>query len=72
MSVVVAIKKNNRIYMAADTQTTCGDRRINYHGEDSRKIHRLENGILLAHTGTIHNWQIICSHPEYFTVPEDG
>ena len=72
MSVVIAIKKNARIYMAADTQTSCGDRKITYHSEGSRKIHRFENGVLLGHTGSVHNWQILCAHPEYFTVPEDG
>lgn len=72
MSVVIAIKKNDRIYMAADTQTSCGDRKVTYHSEGSRKIHRFENGILLGHTGSVHNWQILCSHPEYFTVPEGG
>ena len=36
MSVVIAIKKNDRIYMAADTQTSCGDRKITYHSEGSR------------------------------------
>ena len=72
MSVVIAIKKNDRIYMAADTQTSCGDKKITYLGEDNRKIHRFENGILLGCTGSVHNWQIICAHPEYFTVPESG
>ena len=72
MSVVIAIKKNDRIYMAADTQTSCGDRKDTYLGEDSRKIHRFDNGILLGGTGSVHNWQIICAHPESFTIPESG
>ena len=72
MSVVIAIKKNDRIYMAADTQTSCGDRKVTYLGENSRKIHQFENGILLGHTGSVHNWQLVCAHPEYFTVPENG
>ena len=72
MSVVIAIKKNNHIYMAADTQTSCGDRKVTYLGEKSRKIHQFENGILLGHTGSVHNWQLVCAHPEYFTVSEDG
>ena len=72
MSVVIAIKKNNHIYMAADTQTSCGDRKVTYLGENSRKIHQFENGILLGHTGSVHNWQLVCAHPEYFTIPENG
>lgn len=72
MSVVIAIKKNNRIYMAADSQASCGDRKTTYFGEGSRKIRRFDNGILLGHVGAVHNCQIVCAHPEIFTVPEDG
>jgi ATP-dependent protease HslVU (ClpYQ) peptidase subunit len=72
MSVVIAIKKNDRIYMAADSQTSCGDRKTTYYGEGSRKICRFDNGIILGHTGAVHNTQIVCAHSEVFTVPEDG
>ena len=72
MSVVVAIKKNGIIHMASDTQTSCGDRKKTYLGEQSRKIARFDNGILLGHTGAVHNCQIVKAHPEIFTVPEDG
>jgi ATP-dependent protease HslVU (ClpYQ) peptidase subunit len=58
--------------MAADSQTSCGDRKTTYYGEGSRKICRLDNGILLGHVGAVHNTQIVCAHPEIFTVPEDG
>ena len=72
MSVVIGIKKNNKIYMAADTQTSCGDTKFHYFGEDSRKITKFPNGILLGHTGAVHNIQIVCAHPEIFTLPEEG
>ena len=72
MSVLVAIKKNDRIYMAADSQTSCGDKKTTYYGEASRKIHRFDNGIILGHAGAVHNVQIVCAHSEIFTVPEDG
>ena len=72
MSVVLAIKKNGRIYMAADTQTSCGDRKTTHLSEACLKIHRFENGVLLGHTGAVHNSQIVCAHPEIFTLPEKG
>ena len=72
MSVVLAIKKNGRIYMAADSQSTCGDTKYNHINEVSRKVSRFENGMLLGRVGMVHNCQIICAHPEYFTLPEDG
>lgn len=72
MSVVIAIKKNDRIYMAADTMTSCGDVKTTYHVKDHRKIRQLDNGILIGHSGPVRNSQILFAHPEYFKLPEDG
>ena len=72
MSVIVAIKKNCRIYMAADTQSSCGEKKITLLGKDNRKIRQFDNGIIMAHSGTLHNWQLVAAHSEFFTLPEDG
>lgn len=72
MSLIVAIRKNGRIYMAADTQSTCGDIKFTRLGKDAKKIEVFENGMMLGHTGLVHNTQIVCAHPELFTLPEDG
>ena len=72
MSVILAIKKNDRIYLAADTQISCGDTRITTLTSFDRKIHKLDNGILLGITGAVSSAQIVCAYSEIFTVPEDG
>ena len=72
MSVIVAIKKNNKIYLGADTQTTCGNVKINYLGEDSRKLKLLDNGIILGAVGQKKGSKLIFSHPEFFTLTKDG
>ena len=72
MSAVIAIKKNNRIYMAADTQVSCGERRTNPLLESDRKIYRLDNGILLGITGSAISAQIVYAYSEIFTVPENA
>lgn len=66
MSVVVAIKKNNKIYLGADTQTSNGDRKRNYLGENDRKIHLFDNGILLGVTGTKWSRELLAADPDIF------
>jgi ATP-dependent protease HslVU (ClpYQ) peptidase subunit len=73
MSIVLALKKNGRIYMAADSQTSCGSRKHNYRGDDNRKIQLLDNGILLSHCGAVVNKCFIHSEmDEIFTLPKEG
>ena len=72
MSVVVAIKKNDRIYMGADTQTSTGDRQRNYLGEWGRKIHLLDNGILLGIVGAKHGGELLATDNEILCLSEDG
>lgn len=72
MSVIVAMKHNNRIYMASDSQTSWGDHKINLLERSNRKIQILNNGILLAHTGTVKNIKVILSHSDFFDLPLDG
>ena len=72
MSVIVAIKKNGRVYMGTDTLTSCGEQKKNFFAQGNRKITRFENGILLGGVGKMHNAQLLFAHSEIFTVPEDG
>ena len=70
MSTVCAIKKNGKIYIGADTQTTRGENKIHYLGEESRKIRVLDNGIVLGAVGPVLGSTLIFSHPEFFTLPK--
>lgn len=72
MSVIVAIKKNDKIYMGTDTQVSCGSRKWGALNEENRKIRRFENGILLGAVGSQRGAMLVSSHPEIFTLPEDG
>jgi ATP-dependent protease HslVU (ClpYQ) peptidase subunit len=72
MSVVVAIKKNDRIYMGADTQTSTGDRQRNYLGEGNRKIHLLDNGILLGAVGSKRGGELLAADLNIFCLPLSG
>ena len=72
MSIVAAIKKNGRIYMAADTQSSWGDRKENCLYPERFKVHKFENGLLLGHAGLVHNSQIVMAQKNIFTLPEKG
>lgn len=75
MSIVIAIKKNNVIYMGADTQTSCSNSRIerNVRTESNFKITRLPNGVLIGHTGTIRdNFQLYCRKSWFEKLPKEG
>jgi ATP-dependent protease HslVU (ClpYQ) peptidase subunit len=72
MSIIAAIKKNGKVYIGADTQTTSSKRKINYLNEENRKIRLLDNGVIIASAGRKAAGKLIFSHPEFFELPEDG
>lgn len=72
MSVLVAIKKNDKIYLGADSQATRGSVRTNFLEEDGRKIRLLDNGIIIGAVGPKKGGKLIFAHPEFFTLTDDG
>lgn len=72
MSVIVAIKENEVIYMGADSQTTAGRRKYSYLNETSFKITRLDNGILVGFCGRVAARQAILAMKDVFTLDEHG
>ena len=72
MSVIVAIKENDIVYMGADSQTSVGDRRVYHLNEFGFKIHRLENGILAGFCGRVRTAQTLISLKDVFTLDENG
>ena len=70
MSVVVAIKQGDRIWLGADTQTTCGSDRFNQLSQNDFKIAKMDNGMLISMTGETVSAQMLLAHPEWFTVDE--
>ena len=72
MSVIVAIKENNVVYMGADSQTSAGMRKRSYLNETGFKIVRLANGLLVGFCGRVAAKQIIMSMDNVFTLDESG
>ena len=72
MSVLIAYKKGDTIYMGTDTRITVDDYKWNETCETNYKIQRLENGILLGMTGERLERQTIFAYPEIFTLDKKG
>lgn len=70
MSVVAAVKQGDRVWMAADTQTTRDMDCYTRVSQCNRKISRLDNGLLVSWTGQTVAKQVVLSHPEVLTFDE--
>jgi ATP-dependent protease HslVU (ClpYQ) peptidase subunit len=67
MSLVVAIKKDDVVYLGADTRTTRGKRVRSNLAEEDLKIHRMGSCFVGA-AGAVANIQLMTNHPEWFAL----
>lgn len=74
MSLVVAIKQNDVVYLGADTQTTTLDFMEKYKkNEENFKITKMPNGVVIGHTGAVISTQQLCSQKNWFEhLPDEG
>ncbi len=61
MSVVVAIKEGNKIYMGSDSQTTKGGTRTTLHNPNNYKIWKVDgsDNCLMAHVGNVRDANVV-------------
>jgi ATP-dependent protease HslVU (ClpYQ) peptidase subunit len=71
MSLIIAVKDNSTIYMAADSQTTSGTLRKNGILSGRYKIKKFENGILLGAAGTLSSIVHLYLHDEWLDLAVD-
>ena len=75
MSLVVAVKDGDKVYMGADTQTTFGGNIIRRQKlkEGCLKITKMPNSVLLGHVGKLNCAQRLCTQADWFeNLPEEG
>ena len=72
MSVIVAIREGDTVYMGADSQRSSNIRISRGFNESFYKITRFENGILAGFCGPAAVKQRILSEKDIFTLDEDG
>ena len=65
MSLIVAIKRDDVVYLGADTRSTRGERVRANLAEDDFKINRLASCFVGA-AGSVASIQVMTSHPEWF------
>ena len=70
MSLVVAYKKGDVVYMGADTQVTCGSEIGRTLNEIGFKIARMPSGILMGVCGRVKYHQRILAQKQWFTLGE--
>lgn len=71
MSVIVAIKSDDVVYMGCDTQTTSGKDKENKTQEATFKISKLQNGMLLGVCGKVAAHQCVCDDESVFDIEGD-
>lgn len=73
MSLIIAEVTDGAVYMGADTQSTIGETQKTFAvHEESLKINKLPNGILIGHAGKAQNSQLLANHPEWFEALPNG
>lgn len=61
MSLVVAIKENNEVYIGADSQVSRGDTKLTINNPNNFKVWKVKNvdNCLMAHTGNVRDANVI-------------
>lgn len=72
MSVLIAFKKNDTIYMGTDTRVIDGDNKRNEISRCNLNIQKLDNGILLGIAGERLESQTLIAYSEIFTLDKSG
>ena len=72
MSVLIAYKRDDTIYMGTDTRVIVNDQKKNELSECNYKIQKLENGMLVGITAERLTRQTIFAYSEIFTLDKNG
>lgn len=72
MSILLAVKKNNTVYMATDTREIVASNKRNNLCEASFKIQKQDNGMLVGITGDRFTRQTLFANSEIFTLNKRG
>ena len=72
MSILIAYKNGDTIYMGTDTRIIVKDIKRNELSECNYKIQKLDNGMLVGITGEKIERQTLFAYPELFTLDNNG
>ena len=72
MSVIVAVKENDVVYMGADSQTSIGGNKIHVLNESGFKIVIQENGVLVGMCGDVGGHNAVTTQKNFVSLDENG
>ena len=72
MSLVIAYKRGDTVYMGTDTRVIVNDNKKNELCESNFKIQKMENGMLVGITAERIERQTLFAYPEIFTLDKKG
>ena len=72
MSILIAYKKDDTIYLGTDTRVILSDTKHNRTCECDYKIQKMENGMLVGIVNDVPARQVLFAHPEVFTLDKQG
>ena len=72
MSLVIAYKRGDTVYMGTDTRVIVNDSKKNELCESNFKIQKMENGMLVGITAERIERQTLFAYPEIFTLDKKG
>lgn len=65
MSVIIAVKKDDTVYLGADTQVTSGTSKRSVITGAEVKLSTFDNGVIIGYTGISIVHQILVANPEW-------
>ena len=72
MSILIAYKRGDTVYMATDTRVIVNEEKRSELCESSYKIQRLDNGMLVGCVGDRLTRQTLFAYPEIFSLDKRG
>jgi ATP-dependent protease HslVU (ClpYQ) peptidase subunit len=72
MSVIVAVKENDVVYMGADSQTSIGGNKIHVLNESGFKIVRQDNGVPVGMCGDVGGHNAVTTEKNFVSLDENG
>lgn len=72
MSLIIAYKKDDVVYMGADTRLVMDDEKVNKVNASNYRIQKLDSGMLVGYSGDSLEEQTMSAYTDIFTLDKNG
>jgi len=70
MSLIIAIKSGDTIFLGADTQSSTDTLKVNHLNEERFKLKKMPQDFIVGSVGLVIGGQTLAFHPEWFELPK--